>query len=312
MDYNVCSTALNSIRFHQVMDEKINSALDKCPPFAKVWSNTMSNQSPSELHAAIAPHLPMLRRYGRALSGSQKRGDLFTAMTLEAILADTSVFDQRLAPKVALFKTFRSVWVEVDTAEPEQESPLEGATRKRLDQIAPDARQAFLLGALEDFDTADIAEIMGVSEPEAKTLYEAGLATIRENTRARVLVIEDEPIIAMDIRSIVEELGHECTGIADTRDSAVALSRETPPDLVLSDIQLADNSSGIDAVRDILGEISVPVIFITAYPERFLTGERPEPAFLITKPFKRRNVQAAISQALFFNDATLIEDLPEA
>ncbi len=254
----------------------------------------------------------MLRRYGRALSGSQSRGDLFTVATLEAILADASVFDRKLAPKVALFKTFRSVWVEVDGATTETESALEGATRKRLDQIAPEARQAFLLGALEDFPVDDIATIMGVDVSEAQALYDAGFATIRDNTSARVMVIEDEPIIALDIKSIVTELGHECTGIADTRETAVKLAKEAPPDLILSDIQLADGSSGIDAVRDILAEISVPVIFITAYPERFLTGERPEPAFLITKPFKRRNVQAAVSQALFFNDATLIADLPES
>jgi len=272
----------------------------------------MPNDTTPDLHAAIAPHLPMLRRYARALSGSQKSGDLFTVMTLEAVLADASAFDPTLPPKVSLFKTFRSVWIEVDGRDADVDSPLEGATRKRLDQIAPDARQAFLLGALEDFSAEDIGEIMGIPETEAQALYDAGLATIRENTRARVLVIEDEPIIAMDIKSIVDELGHDCTGIADTRDTAVALAREAPPDLILSDIQLADGSSGIDAVRDILAEISVPVIFITAYPERFLTGERPEPAFLITKPFKRRNVQAAVSQALFFNDATLIEDLPES
>jgi len=271
----------------------------------------MANDSSLDLHSAIAPHLPMLRRYARALSGTQERGDLFTVTTLEAVLADASVFDRDLAPKVALFKTFRSVWIEVDVAESSPESALEGATRKRLDQIAPDARQAFLLGALEDFGVQDIASIMGVSPEEAQQLYDAGLQTIREHTRARVLVIEDEPIIAMDITSIVTELGHECTGVADTRDAAVEMARETPPDLILSDIQLADGSSGIDAVRDILSGMSVPVIFITAYPEKFLTGERPEPAFLITKPFKRRNVEAAVSQALFFNDATLIENLPE-
>jgi len=253
----------------------------------------------------------MLRRYARALSGSQKRGDLFTVATLEAVLADASVFDRELASKVALFKTFRSVWVEVDAAEPEPDSALEGAARKRLGQISPEARQAFLLGALEDFSVEEIASIMGVSHGEAQGLYDAGFATIHERTKARIMVIEDEPIIAMDIKSIVNELGHDCTGIADTREAALALAREAPPDMILSDIQLADGSSGIDAVRDILADISVPVIFITAYPERFLTGERPEPAFLITKPFKRRNVQAAVSQALFFNDATLIEELPE-
>ena len=271
----------------------------------------MANAS-HDLHAAIAPHLSMLRRYARALSGTQERGDRFTVATLEALLADASAFDRTLAPKVALFKAFRSIWVEVEGVDPEAESALEGATRKRLGQIAPDARQAFLLGALEDFSTAEIAQIMGVTEAEAQGFYDAGLETIRERTHARVMVIEDEPIIAMDIQTIVTELGHECTGIADTRDSAIELAATAPPDLILSDIQLADGSSGLDAVNDILETMTVPVIFITAYPERFLTGERPEPAFLITKPFKRRNVQAAVSQALFFNDATLIGELPEA
>jgi CheY-like chemotaxis protein len=74
---------------------------------------------------------------------------------------------------------------------------------------------------------------------------------------------------------------------------------------VLADIQLADGSSGIDAVKDILARLDVPVIFITAFPERLLTGERPEPTFLITKPFQRSTVKAAISQALFFNAATI-------
>ena len=272
----------------------------------------MANDTAPDLHAAVAPHLTMLRRYARALSGSQQRGDLFTMTTLEALVADASAFDRTLSPKAALFKTFRSVWVEIDGADVDEGSALEGAARKRLDQIAPEARQAFLLGALEDFGMDDIAAILSVSEAEAQALYDAGLETIRAQTRARVLVIEDEPIIAMDIRSIVTELGHECTGIASTRDMAVKMARETPPDLILSDIQLADGSSGIDAVRDILADHAMPVIFITAYPERFLTGERPEPAFLITKPFKRSNVEAAISQALFFNDATLIEALPES
>ena len=269
-------------------------------------------ENETDLHAAIAPQLPMLRRYARALSGSQERGDRFTVATLEAVLADRSVFDRGLDPRVALFKTFCSVWVEVDTPDPADASPLESAARRRLDQIEPEARQAFLLGALEDFSPDDIAAIMGVSVSEGQELYEAGLANIRKQTRSKIMVIEDEPIIAMDIRSIVTELGHECTGVADTHTSAVALAADQPPDLILSDIQLADDSSGIDAVREILADHAVPVIFITAYPERFLTGERPEPAFLLTKPFRRKAVEAAISQALFFNDATLIEALPEA
>jgi CheY-like chemotaxis protein len=115
------------------------------------------------------------------------------------------------------------------------------------------------------------------------------------------MVIEDEAIIAMDIADIVRGVGHAVTGTARTRDEAVALALRDQPDLILADIQLADNSSGIDAVNDILGRFpGIPVIFITAYPERLLTGERPEPAFLITKPFSEDQVRSAVSQAMFF------------
>ena len=89
--------------------------------------------------------------------------------------------------------------------------------------------------------------------------------------------------------------------IARTRDEARVAVQSREPGLVLADIQLADGSSGVDAVNDILKTASVPVIFITAFPERFLTGQRPEPAFLVTKPFRAETVKAVISQALFFD-----------
>ena len=93
-----------------------------------------------------------------------------------------------------------------------------------------------------------------------------------------------------------------CSGRADApRGGVPCQERGAGPGLVLADIQLADGSSGLDAVNEILTEIEVPVIFITAFPERLLTGEKPEPAFLITKPFRPEAVKAAISQALFFD-----------
>jgi CheY-like chemotaxis protein len=129
---------------------------------------------------------------------------------------------------------------------------------------------------------------------EAQNEIDAELAT-------DVLIIEDEPVIAADIEALVRELGHTVVDIAATRTEAVAAVASKMPGLVLADIQLADGSSGIDAVKDILGRYDVPVIFITAFPERLLTGERPEPTFLITKPFQPETVKAAIGQALFFH-----------
>jgi CheY-like chemotaxis protein len=89
--------------------------------------------------------------------------------------------------------------------------------------------------------------------------------------------------------------------VARTHTEAIKLAGTKRPGLILSDIQLADGSSGLEAVNELLSSFEAPVIFITAYPERFLTGDRPEPAFLISKPFQPAMVSAVASQALFFN-----------
>ena len=164
-------------------------------------------------------------------------------------------------------------------------------------------RQAFLLVAVEDFSIEEVAVILDRSPEEAAELIDDAGREIAEQVATSVLIIEDEPIIALDIEGMVRDLGHDVLGVARTHREAVSLvkSEGPAPGLVLADIQLADGSSGLDAVNEILTEIEVPVIFITAFPERLLTGEKPEPAFLITKPFRPEAVKAAISQALFFD-----------
>jgi CheY-like chemotaxis protein len=259
----------------------------------------------------LAPHLPFLRRYGRALTGSQTHGDRYVRATLEAIVAAPGEFPRDVDPRLGLYRTFHAIWNSTNYDEtPENMAVGEGdgqeaIARARLARITPLSRQALLLTAMEGFTPEDAGYLIDVDVAEVEALVAEALTEIEKQTRARVLIIEDEPIIAMDIETIVRDLGHDVTGVAVTRDEAVALAMEDRPGLVLADIQLADDSSGIDAVKDILAEFEVPVIFITAFPERLLTGERPEPTFLITKPFQRSTVKAAIAQALFFNQATV-------
>jgi len=251
----------------------------------------------------LAPHLPFLRRYARALTGTQAHGDAFVRATLEAIVAAPDDFPRDVDPRLGLYRTFHAIWssanVEEAPGHTDAEAP-EDIARARLSRITPLSRQALLLTAMEGFTPEDAGYLIGASGEEVEALAE-----IERQTRADVLIIEDEPIIAMDIETIVRDLGHNVTGVAVTRDEAVSQALARRPGLVLADIQLADDSSGIDAVKDILAEFSVPVIFITAFPERLLTGERPEPTFLITKPFQRSTVKAAIAQALFFDTATV-------
>jgi CheY-like chemotaxis protein len=153
---------------------------------------------------------------------------------------------------------------------------------------------------MEGFSTADVASILDLSEREVQPLLQAAVDEITKQPRTTVLIIEDEPIISLDLQSIVGDMGHKVAAVATTRSEAVAAAKRVSPGLVLADIKLADGSSGLDAVKEILSDVKVPTVFITAYPERLLTGERPEPTFLVTKPFMPETVRVTISQALLF------------
>ena len=116
-----------------------------------------------------------------------------------------------------------------------------------------------------------------------------------------VLIVEDEPLIALDLQRILEGLGHRVASIARTHKDALKAAQLKKPGLVIADIRLADGSSGLDAVNDILRSFSVPVVFVTAFPEKLTTGLGPEPTFLIPKPFREDAVKAIVSQVLFFD-----------
>ncbi|MDO9418325.1 response regulator [Pararhizobium sp.] len=261
------------------------------------------------LSMRIAPHLPYLRRFSRAITGSQSAGDAYVAAVLEALIADISLFPQSFTDRASLFKLFCSLFdgIRIDPQETASPFGWEKRAAANLAAISPLPRKAFLLVAVEGFTQAETADIVGVSEEDLPALLAQASEDISKHVMTEILIIEDEPLIAMDIEDMVRSLGHTVTGIARTHSEALDLFHKTNPRMILADIQLADGSSGIDAVNDILKETTVPVIFITAFPERLLTGEKPEPAFLVTKPFNPDMVKALISQALFFDENAQIK-----
>lgn len=253
----------------------------------------------SVLSAAISPHLPLLRRYARALCGAQDCGDAAVAATLEQLVADPARFDRDAEPREELFRLFSRYW---NVAPVESQAFSSQLADRRLAAMAPASRQAFLLTALEHFSVAAAARVLERSEEDLRALLAQAGGEIAAQMTTRVAIIEDEPLIAFDLENLVESLGHRVVGMARTRAEAVSLARAARPGLVLADVRLADGSSGLDAVNDILQTLGAPVIFITAFPETLLTGRKPEPAFLISKPFRPETVKAAIAQALFFDE----------
>lgn|SRR5574337_346913 len=250
----------------------------------------------------IAPVLPYLRRFSRALNGSRESGDAYLTATLEYLLANPEGFSRDILPRMALYRLYLEVWAATYAGDPIL-SDEASAFDRHLAALSPRTRQAFLLKTVEGFSAAEIAAVMGLDSTRVLALLSRGARDIAQELTAKILIIEDEPIIAMDLETIVEDLGHHVVGVARARRQAVALAAERKPELIMADIQLADGSSGLEAVNDILKGSSRPVVFITAHPGIYLgaSENRPEPAFLLPKPFNPDSVRAAVSQALFFD-----------
>lgn len=234
-------------------------------------------------HDNLIRALPYARRYARALSGSQTRGDGLVADSLKDMLSAGEVASD---PRATLYSHVTRRFDRL--AGPG--SPEIGLSRKQ--------RQLLLLTSLEEMSVEQAAPVVGLELERAK----AELADARDRLRASaatdVLIIEDEPIIAMDIEELVQGCGHRVVGVAATERDAVDIARRTRPGLILADINLGAGGDGANAVSRILQSHRAPVIFVTAYPERLLTGEEVEPAFVITKPFEPIMLAVATYQAV--------------
>jgi len=248
----------------------------------------------------FAEYLPRLRRLARMLADDQEGGDAIVAATLET-LADDGQVDAD--PRIALYRMFCRLWngpmaPRVRTLA--MPRPSEDALNRRVFALTPPSRQAFMLLALDEFSLKDTAAILGLPTSEVSSLVETARREVAQQIATDILIIEDELLIANDLKSLMMELGHRVIGVARTRNDALRLAQSMRPGLILADIELADESSGIDAVNDIHLKCWAPVVFITAYPERLLTGQTREPTYLLAKPFDPDAVRVVVSQALFF------------
>ncbi len=233
----------------------------------------MTSTSANELVAA----LPYARRYARALTGSQEAGDAMVARALRAGLPD-------LPGRLALYAGVTAL-----VADREGEA---------ADGIAPRGRQLLLLTALEGLPLPEAARVLAMDEAAAQAELEGARGKLRSSAAADVLIIEDEPVIAMDLRMLVQRCGHRVVGVAASEAQAVKLAKDTRPGLILADVNLGRGGDGISAVRSILESADVPVIFVTAYPERLLTAEGMEPAFIMSKPFDPLTLSISTYQAV--------------
>jgi CheY-like chemotaxis protein len=225
------------------------------------------------------------------------------AAVLEALIADPGIFPADLQVRAGLYRLLVKNWnsVPINAKAPQERVSLDPSPDRRLTSLSARSRQAFLLVAVEGFTPGDSASILDVPPQEFSSLLDLAGREIAQQVATEILIIEDEPLIALELEAIVTSIGHRVRRVARTKREAIAAFKAVKPGLILADIQLADGSSGLDAVNEILGTSELPVIFVTAFPEQLLTGLRPEPTFLIPKPFQTETIKAVVSQALFFD-----------
>jgi CheY-like chemotaxis protein/DNA-directed RNA polymerase specialized sigma24 family protein len=248
---------------------------------------------------AITRTLPFLRRYARAVTGSQQRGDEWVRLCAEVAMQQPELIAKSEDTKLGVFALFHRLRQPFGTLEEQGDAQgVSGRLKESLTEMVPMQRQVLLLTVLEGFTVNDAAHILGVDVDTAERSLQDARRELQRVASVRVLVIEDEAVIALDVADIVRNAGHEVVGIAATEKAAVELAKKHSPHLVLADIQLRGADSGISAVKEIMRAMSVPVIFVTGYPERLLTGTQLEPAFVISKPFDPDLLRAAIAQAL--------------
>jgi CheY-like chemotaxis protein len=240
--------------------------------------------------------LPSLRRYARALTGSVERGDDLVTRCVEIAVMAPTRFGVALPSNGPLYALLHALFDEDGEGRPDRsQHPIERvlARRPEID------RRLYLLVALEELPVAQAAKLTDLSVAEATGRLITTREFLRDAMTARVMVVEDNAIAAVDLGEVISGMGHVVCGTATTEPEALALANSESPTLALLDIRLARGGSGISVARTLRDRFAVPVIFVTAYAGdlRLLDEEGLGP--VIRKPYSPNAVRDAITQAVF-------------
>lgn len=249
---------------------------------------------------ALLAEVPHLRRHARLLTGSMELGDEYVRLCLELVVAEPERLEGGEL-RLELFRAFYDSWEVINRATSGQ-APEEGSDVDRLEErlakLAPIDRQVLLLTACEDFTPEQAGWILNLDAAGVDAHLKTAREALRHDAAVPVFIIEDETMIALELSEIIQEMGLTVAGLFARQEDAIAAASGQQPGLVLADIQLADEGNGIAAAQAILQRYHVPIVFVTGYPERLLTGDGLEPAFVVAKPFRVEGLKAMIAHAL--------------
>jgi len=245
----------------------------------------------------ILPALPRLRRFARALTGDAEAGDDLVAEVVEETLAAS--FAEAGCDPLRLLAAMLRLRGTRGAAPPRGDGPVH-PLEAALCGLPERRRRAFLLATLEALPTREVAAVMGVEEPEAAADVAGAREAVGRALAARVLIVEDDALIARDLAETVASMGHRVCGTAATPDEAVAVAEDDEPTLALVDLHLAQGTDGKATVRSLRARhAGLPVIFVTAFAEELERDRALSNEPVIRKPFTRDQIETAITRAVF-------------
>ena len=250
------------------------------------------------MSVANRPPLGVLRQLSRAAFADRVIGDELMRLTMARVEVDPTSSSASVADLATAFvQSWRQAHKDAVGRSDRAARFSDAALRSAFPPPPGDGRLVLLLVDVLGFAPSEASRIVGVRGDGMALLAETR-AALRIQGQPTAVVIEDEPLIAADLRSILGRMGVDVVGEARAADEAVRVAEATRPDLILADYNLDGRATGIDAIVRIREAHDCPVIFITGYPDRVLQGDEIEPDFVISKPYTADNVRAAVVHCL--------------
>lgn len=243
-----------------------------------------------------------LRQFARAVTADQLAGDELVRAVTEEMRADGEIKDRAEA-----FRRFVAKWRELTREDAAPKLFTDAALVQSIGPPPAQERMVLLLSDVAGFSAHEVEAILGPLDSPHADLLAAARSAVSKSRKARAVIVEDEPLVAMDLRGILEGMGLEVVGMARTAASGARIAADRRPDILLADYNLEGNSTGVEAVLGMQESHRCPVVFITGYPDKVLSGEDVEPDFVIVKPYKAEAIRAVVAHCLETGRLTVTE-----
>lgn len=253
---------------------------------------------PQQTASRLIAKLPPLRRYARSLTGSTEKGDEILVRMIEAAMIAPDRFGLNTETRVPLYALLNLLFDEEreNGGQPVASPyPIERA----LAGLAEEERRVYLLSVLERLPVPDVAAVLAMPPQHVVLGLERARERLRQSLTQRVLVVEDNPVLAMELEGVVSSLGHEVCGTAANPRVALALAAQKPPTLALLDVRLGEGGDGIDLARELRRRGVLRTIFITAFDQELERRCATHLGQVIAKPYSTEAIRGAISRAVF-------------